>query len=87
MQALKELRLDLRHMDEVGLLAFCCKHRANPDSAEYLEAQAEWKRRQKKKAEIPKPQPVVPTSGEFGQMAKAAGDRYPRVWYPDARRA
>jgi hypothetical protein len=77
-QILKELRSELSHMDEPELLAFGRNHRANPNSVEYLEAKAEWKRRQQKKAEIPKPQPVGPTSQEFAEMAKAAGpDRYP----------
>jgi hypothetical protein len=79
---LKELRNDIRHMDEPELLAFGRRHRANPDSFEYLEAKAEWKRRQQKKAQVPKPQPVGPTSEEFAAMAKASGDRYPWMWYP-----
>jgi hypothetical protein len=70
-------------MDEPGLLAFGRKHRANPESVEYLEAEAEWKRRQQKTDEVPKPQPVGPTSEEFAAMARAAGDRYTWVWYPD----
>jgi hypothetical protein len=45
---LEELRNEIRHMDEPELLAFGRKYRANPDSVEYLEAQAEWKRRQEK---------------------------------------
>jgi hypothetical protein len=49
---LKELRNEIRHMDEPELLAFGRKHRANPDSFEYLEAKAEWNRRQQKKAEV-----------------------------------
>jgi hypothetical protein len=80
--SLKELQNDIRHMGEPELLAFGRKHRASPDSFEYLEAKAEWKRGQQKKAEISKPQPVGPTSGEFARMAKAAGDRYPWTWYP-----
>jgi hypothetical protein len=47
--SLKELLNDLRHMDEPELLAFGRKHRANPDSFEYLEAKAEWKRREAKR--------------------------------------
>jgi hypothetical protein len=43
---LKELHNDLRHMDEPELLAFGRKHRANPDSVEYQEAKAAWKRKQ-----------------------------------------
>jgi hypothetical protein len=81
-QAIEELRKDIHHMDEPELLAFGRKHRADPDSVEYLEARAEWKRRQQKKAEVPKPQPVGPSSEEFAAMAKAAGDRYPWMWYP-----
>jgi hypothetical protein len=73
---LQKLRKDIRHMDEPELLAFGRKHRANPESVEYLEAKAEWKRIQQKKDEVPKPQPVGPTSEEFAAMAKAAGDRY-----------
>jgi hypothetical protein len=84
---LKELRNDIRHMDEPDLLAFGRKHRANPESVEYLEAQAEWKRRQQKKDEVPKPQPVGPTSEEFAAVAKAAGDRYPWIWYPKDQKA
>jgi hypothetical protein len=84
MQSLEELRNEIRHMDEPELLAFGRKHRANPDSVEYLEAQAEWKRRQQKKAEVPKPESVGPTSQEFAEMARAAGDRYPWIWYPRA---
>jgi hypothetical protein len=70
MRTLKELLNDLHHMDEVELLVFGRKRRANPDSVEYLEARAEWKRRQQRKAEIPKPQPVGPTSEEFAQMGE-----------------
>jgi hypothetical protein len=80
-QGLQELRDDIRHMDEPELLAFGRKHRANPDSAEYLEAKAEWERRQQKRAEVPKPQSVGLASGELAQMAKAAGDRYPWIRY------
>jgi hypothetical protein len=80
-----ELRNDIRHMDESELLAFGRQHRANPQSVEYREARAEWKRRQQKKAEVPKPQPVGPTSEEFAAMAKAAGDRYPWIWYEDGK--
>jgi hypothetical protein len=47
--ALKELRNDLRHMDGPELLAFGRKHRANPDSVEYQEAQAAWHRKQEKR--------------------------------------
>jgi hypothetical protein len=64
-QTLTELRNDLRHMDEPELLAFGRKHRANPESFEYLEAKAEWMCRQQKKSEVPKPQPVGPTLAEF----------------------
>jgi hypothetical protein len=45
---LKELRNDIRHMDEPELLAFGRQCRADPESVEYLEARAEWKRRQAK---------------------------------------
>jgi hypothetical protein len=44
----EELCNDVRHMDEPELLAFGRKHRASPESVEYLEAKAEWKRRQQK---------------------------------------
>jgi hypothetical protein len=75
-------------MDEPELLAFGREHRANPGSLEYLEAKADWERRQQKKAEISKPQPVGPTSEEFAAMAKAAGpDRYPWIWYPKEGKA
>jgi hypothetical protein len=47
--SLKELRNEISHMDEAELLAFGRQHRASPDSEEYLEAKAEWKRRQQKK--------------------------------------
>jgi hypothetical protein len=80
--SLKELLNDLRHMDEPELLAFGRQHRANRDSVEYLEAKAEWKRRQQQNREVPKPLPVGPTSEAFSEMAKAAGDRYPWMWYP-----
>jgi hypothetical protein len=79
---LKELQNEIRHMDEPELLALGRQHRASPDSVEYLEAQAEYLRGQKKKREIPDPQPVGPTSEEFSAMANAAGDRYPWMWYP-----
>jgi hypothetical protein len=82
-QDLKELLNDIRCMDQPELLAFGRQHRANRDSVEYLEAKAEWKRRQQKKAEAPKPQPVGPTSEEFAAMAKAAGDRYPWMRYDE----
>jgi hypothetical protein len=45
MPALEELRNNIRHMREPELLAFERQHRANPDSVEYLEAQAAWLRR------------------------------------------
>ena len=51
MKSLEELRRDISHMDEVELLAFGRKVRSQPDSDEYKEAQADWKRRQEKKAE------------------------------------
>jgi hypothetical protein len=86
-ETLKELRNEIRCTDMNELAAFGRKHRANPESVEYLEAKAEWKRRQQERAEIPKPQPVGPTSEEFAAMARAAGDRYPWVWYPDAKKA
>lgn len=82
-KTLDEILEEVRHMDEPELLAFGRKHRANPDSVEYQEAQAEWKRRQQKKSKVPKPQPVVPTSEEFAAMAKAAGGRYPWIRYED----
>jgi len=72
-------------MDEPELLAFGRKHRANPESVEYLEAKTEWKRRRQKKTEVPKPQPVEPTSEEFAAMAKAAGGRYPWMCYEDEK--
>lgn len=78
---LKQFLNEIRHMDEPEPLAFGRKHRANADSLEYLEAKAEWKRRQQKKEEVPKPQPVGPTSEVFAAMAEAAGNRYPWVWY------
>jgi hypothetical protein len=83
----EELLNDLHHIDEPELLAFGRQHRANPESVEYLEAKAEWKRRQQKKEEVPKPQPVGPTSKEFAQMAESAGDRYPWMWYPKGKTA
>jgi hypothetical protein len=45
-QDLKELRNEIRHMDSNELTAFGRMHRANPESVEYLEAKAEFKRRQ-----------------------------------------
>jgi hypothetical protein len=87
MSSIEELRDDIRCMDEPELLAFGRQHCANRESVEYLEAKAEWKRRQQKKAEVPKPQPVGTTSQEFSAMAKAAGDRYPWMWYPDHKKA
>ncbi len=86
-QDLEELRNDIRCMDSNELTAFGRQHRASPDSLEYLEAKAEWKRRQQKKAEVPKPQPVGPTSQEFAAMARAAGERYPWMWYPKDQKA
>jgi hypothetical protein len=83
--SLKEIQNEIRHMDEPELLAFGRKHRANPDSVEYLEAKAEWKRRQQEKPEVPKPQPIEPTSEEFASMARAAGDRYPWMWYENRK--
>jgi hypothetical protein len=85
--SLKELQNEIGHMDEPELLAFGRKHRANPDSVEYLEPQSEWLRRQKNKREIPKPIPVGPTGEEFAAMAKAAGDRYPWMSYPKGGKA
>ena len=51
MKSLEELRRDISHMDEVELLAFGRKVRSQPDSEEYKEARADWKRRQEKKVE------------------------------------
>jgi hypothetical protein len=39
---LKELRNNIRCMDSNELTAFGGRHRANPESVEYLEAKAEW---------------------------------------------
>ena len=47
--ALKELRKEIHYMDEPELLAFGRKHRANPDSVEYQEAQAAWHRKAEKR--------------------------------------
>ncbi len=46
---MNELQNDIRHMDEPELLAFGRKHRANPDSVEYQEAQAAWLRKAEKR--------------------------------------
>jgi hypothetical protein len=80
-----EFRNDLHHMDEVELKAFGRQHRADSDSVEYWEAQAEWQRRQQKKKVAPVEPPTDrPTSQDFAEMAKAAGpDRYPWVRYND----
>jgi hypothetical protein len=48
---LEELKHDTFHMDDVELKAFGRLHRAQPESDEYREAQAEWQRRQKQKTE------------------------------------
>jgi hypothetical protein len=47
--SLKELRNELQHMDDVELKAFGRRHRANPDSVEYREAQAAWLRKAAKR--------------------------------------
>jgi hypothetical protein len=82
---MKELRHDIAHMDRVELLAFGRLHRANPDSVEYREAQAEWQRRIGKDKER-KPEPIMPphSSDELAEMAKKAGPgRYPWIRYED----
>jgi len=71
---LEELRHDSFHMDEVELKAFGRQHRVNPESVEYLEARAEWKRRQQRKKETKIAPPADrPTSKDFAEMAAAAG--------------
>lgn len=80
-QALKELRNDIAHMDRVELLVSGRLHRANPDSVEYREAQAEWQRRIRKVKER-KPEPTMPwqSSDELAEMARKAGPgRYPWI--------
>jgi hypothetical protein len=47
--ALKELRNEIRRMDEVELLAFRRQYRANSDSVEYQEAQVAWLRKAEKR--------------------------------------
>jgi hypothetical protein len=79
-QTLEELRLDIKHMDRVELLAFGRLHRANPESAEYLEAQAEWERRKDRyRKQPPMEYPADrPTSEELSEMARKAGPfKYP----------
>jgi len=70
-------------MDEVELKAYGRLHRANLDSVEYREAQAEWQRRLREKE--PKPALIAtgdPSSEDFAKMAEAAGpDRYPWIRY------
>jgi hypothetical protein len=79
---LEELRHDIAHMDRMELLAFGRLLRTNPDSVQYPEAQAEWHRRQAKKKAAPlEPPPHQLSSEELAERAKAAGDRYPWIWY------
>jgi hypothetical protein len=82
---LEELRHDLSHMDRVELLAFGRQHRASPDSVEYLEARAEWQRREAKKKDTKlEPPPYQLSSEELAERAKAAGPgRYPWIRYDD----
>jgi hypothetical protein len=47
--SLRELRNKICCMDEPELLAFGRNHRANPESVEYLEAQAAWLRKAEKR--------------------------------------
>jgi hypothetical protein len=46
---MEDFRHDIRCMDMNDLTAFGRQHRANPESVEYLEAKAEWKRREAKR--------------------------------------
>jgi hypothetical protein len=84
-QALRELRHDIAHMDGMELIAFGRLHHANLESVEYLEAQAEWQRREAKKKATPlEPPPYQLSSEELAERAKAAGPgRYPWIRYDD----
>ena len=60
-------------MDGDELLAYGRQHRANADSVEYREAQAEYKRRQQSKKETKIAPPTnTPTSEELIKMAAEA---------------
>jgi len=84
-KTLAELRDELRHMDGDELKAYGRQFKAMPESCEYLEAQAEWQRRQQMKPDVPKPQPVGPTSEEIAAMAAAAPPgAYPWKRYPSS---
>jgi hypothetical protein len=76
---LEQLRNDLSHMDNAELLAFLRSFRAQPQSDEHREAQAEWQRRRielRTKARLHSA-PSGPTSAEFSAMAAAASGQYP----------
>ncbi len=82
---LEELRLDIAHMDRVELIAFGRQHRANHESVEYREAQAEWERRKdpyKKPAPL-EPPADSPTSEELSEIARTAGRPWPWMRYDD----
>jgi hypothetical protein len=72
---LKELRNDLRHMDEPELLAFGRKHRANPDSVEYQEAQAAWHRKRRAR-ELENRQTCLPVESSWDTARIAFFNRH-----------
>jgi hypothetical protein len=77
-----KLRKNLHHMDEQELLVFGRTFRGQPESAEYKEAQAEWKRRQEKKTEREsrrkREMVAVETSWDIARIALyAPPDAYP----------
>jgi len=59
-------------MDGDELLAYGRRFKGMPESREYQEAQAEYKRRQQNKRDAPIHQPVGPTSEELTRMAAEA---------------
>ena len=61
--ALKELRHELKCMDMNELVAFGRKHRANRQSVEYLEAQAEYKTQTGEGEGATARAPAIPDSG------------------------
>ena len=74
---LEELLNDLHHMDEPELLAFGRKHRSNPDSIEYQEAQAAWHRKAEKRRarELENRQTCLPVESSWDTQRIAVFNR------------
>jgi hypothetical protein len=80
--SLKELRRELRNMDMRELTAFGRLHRTNVDSVEFLEAKAEWKRRQerKRKYDLERQETLLPVESSWDTERIAFFNRHKDVF-------